>query len=219
MSRPLAAKSAGTCLKHVLNSRLRSLDFANGVESAMASTYLFEQLGAGARGLEHCPLAEDDPLPPEDRLGFRAGPNVDALYRAQRPGLLRFLRRRTEPAQAGDLVQQVFLRFCGLAPERQTAVESPVAYLWRSAANIAADHAKSDHRRAATHHVPIEDVELAGPDQVAALEARDMLQRLEEALQRLKPRTREIFLAHRIDGYSYIEIAEITGLSVKGVEK
>jgi RNA polymerase sigma-70 factor (ECF subfamily) len=46
-----------------------------------------------------------------------------------------------------------------------------------------------------------------------------MLQRLELALQRLKPRTREIFLAHRIDGYSYVEIAALTGLSVKGVEK
>jgi RNA polymerase sigma-70 factor (ECF subfamily) len=35
----------------------------------------------------------------------------------------------------------------------------------------------------------------------------------------LKPITRQIFLAHRVDGYSYGEIAERTGLSVKGVEK
>ena len=46
-----------------------------------------------------------------------------------------------------------------------------------------------------------------------------MLRRLERAMLRLRPKTREIFLAHRLDGYSYTEIAARTGLSVKGVEK
>jgi RNA polymerase sigma-70 factor (ECF subfamily) len=35
----------------------------------------------------------------------------------------------------------------------------------------------------------------------------------------MKPKTREIFLAHRIHGFTYAQIAERTGLSVKGVEK
>ena len=56
-------------------------------------------------------------------------------------------------------------------------------------------------------------------DQVAVLESRDTLRRLEAAISKLKPKTREIFLAHRLDGLSYAEIAELTGLSVKGVEK
>ena len=56
-------------------------------------------------------------------------------------------------------------------------------------------------------------------DQVAVLEARDTLRRLEQAIGKLKARTREIFLAQRIEGLSYAEIAERTGLSVKGVEK
>ena len=38
-------------------------------------------------------------------------------------------------------------------------------------------------------------------------------------MMRLRPRTREIFMAHRIDGMTYAEIAERTGLTVKGVEK
>jgi RNA polymerase sigma-70 factor (ECF subfamily) len=53
----------------------------------------------------------------------------------------------------------------------------------------------------------------------AELEHRDTLRRLEAAMLRLKPKTREIFLAKRLDGMSYAEIAERTGLSVKGVEK
>lgn len=58
----------------------------------------------------------------------------------------------------------------------------------------------------------------AGPDMTAALEARDLLDRLQNALIQLKPKTRSIFLAHRVDGHSYNEIAKQTGLSVKGVE-
>lgn len=46
-----------------------------------------------------------------------------------------------------------------------------------------------------------------------------MLRRLEAAMLKLKPKTREIFMAHRPDALSYAEIAERTGLSVKGVEK
>ncbi len=38
-------------------------------------------------------------------------------------------------------------------------------------------------------------------------------------MARMKPKTREIFLAHRLDGMSYAEIAEVTGMSVSGVEK
>ena len=47
------------------------------------------------------------------------------------------------------------------------------------------------------------------------LELRDTLRRLEHAVSKLKPRTREIFLAHRIHGFTYAEIAERTGLSIR----
>lgn len=47
-----------------------------------------------------------------------------------------------------------------------------------------------------SQHVPIEEESLVGPDLTAALEARDLLDRLQNALIRLKPKTRGIFLAH-----------------------
>jgi RNA polymerase sigma-70 factor (ECF subfamily) len=56
-------------------------------------------------------------------------------------------------------------------------------------------------------------------DQVSALESRDMLRRLEDAVGKLKPKTREIFLARRIHELTYAEIAMRTGLGVKRVEK
>jgi RNA polymerase sigma-70 factor (ECF subfamily) len=50
------------------------------------------------------------------------------------------------------------------------------------------------------------------------LEARDQLERVQNALAGLTPKTRDIFLAHRLDGMSYKDIATQTGLSLKGVE-
>lgn len=47
----------------------------------------------------------------------------------------------------------------------------------------------------------------------------DLLRRLEAAMRLLEPRTREIFLAHRIDELTYGEIARRTGLSVEAVER
>lgn len=164
-------------------------------------------------------IPEGDPLPPLDRVVLTEVPRIDLLYREHRPRLLRMLRRFTSNDNAVDLVQQVFTRFAGLGSDRQAAIDNKAGYLHRSAANLALDQAKSERRRFTTLHVPADDIDLQAPDQIAALEARDMLQRLDVALRRLKPRTREIFLAHRIDGYTYVEIAARTGLSVKGVEK
>ncbi|TCP65721.1 sigma-70 family RNA polymerase sigma factor [Sphingomonas sp. PP-CE-1G-424] len=228
MSKPLAAKGSGACLKHVLYTRLvagvasrtKVRRCADTVEPAGSQ---FSQPDGGkalSAGMPHQrALLEGDPLTPDDRV-IHAGPSpIDLLYREQRPSLLRFFRRRTSLDDAGDLVQRVFARFAGLSPETRVDIVNPAGYLQRSAANLALDDARTELRRASAHHVPVDEIDPCAPDQIAALEARDMLRRLERALQRLKPRTREIFLAHRIDGYSYVEIARRTGLSVKGVEK
>lgn len=47
----------------------------------------------------------------------------------------------------------------------------------------------------------------------------DMLGRIEAALQSLPRFTRAVFLAHRLDDLSYGEIANITGVSARRVER
>lgn len=47
----------------------------------------------------------------------------------------------------------------------------------------------------------------------------EFLERLNQAIATLPRRDREIFLAHRVDGLSYQEIASRTGLSVRRVER
>lgn len=142
-----------------------------------------------------------------------------ALYRSESPKLVRMFTRRTRnPSDADDLVQDVFFRFARLR-EGAFGLDRPQAYLRRIAANLLKDRAKSAARHSAALHIVADEETLPGIDQQRALESRDMLRRLEAAMLKLRPKTREIFVAHRIDGLSYAEIAEQTGLSVKGVEK
>lgn len=163
-------------------------------------------------------VAEADPLPPEDLRPRANGAFLERLYRAHHDGLVRFIRRRVRDERAHDVVQRVFCRLAGLSEREQQGIAAPVAYLRRAAANMLRDDARQDERRSSALHLGEDEACLRSADQWAALEARDRLRHLEEALLRLKPRTREIFLAHRIDGYSYAEIAARTGLSIKTVE-
>jgi RNA polymerase sigma-70 factor (ECF subfamily) len=144
--------------------------------------------------------------------------DLEPLYRAQAPRLTRFFTRRIGVDDARDLVHECF---AGLirAIGRPVPVEHPEAYLSRTATNLAARHVRTAARRSASLHVPADDALLVGNDLHAQLEARDVLDRLEAAMLRLRPLTRDIFMARRIDGYSYREIAAQTGLSVKRVEK
>lgn len=162
--------------------------------------------------------AEDDGPPPDDRSDEAALRLAD-LYRSESPKLVRMFTRRTRnPTDAHDLVQDVFFRFVRLR-EGARGLDKPQAYLRRIASNLLKDRAKAAARRSDSLHIVADEETLPAVDQQRALESRDMLRRLEGALTKLKPRTREIFMAHRIEGLSYAEIAERTGLSVKGVEK
>lgn len=161
---------------------------------------------------ESVPALGDAPSPEADR-------HLAELYRSESPKLVRLFTRRTRSAEdANDLVQDVFFRFARSSAQA-LGLERPQAYLRRIAANLLKDRAKAAARSSLGCHVPAEEETLPVTDPHRALESRDMLRRLEAAMTRLKPRTREIFLAHRVEGLSYAEIGERFGLSVKGVEK
>lgn len=163
-------------------------------------------------------LEADDPLPPEERSEPKRSSIVETLYRTHYTRLLNFFRRRGRRDTAQDLVQQAFCRLASLKDEQLEAIASPEAYLIRTSGNLMRDEARTASRRSTHLHLCDGDVPLPAHDLIAGVEARDALRRIEAALMRLKPRTREIFLAHRIDGYSYAEIAARTDLSIKTVE-
>ncbi|WP_169805587.1 RNA polymerase sigma factor [Novosphingobium rosa] len=158
--------------------------------------------------------------PPDQPAGTSFGRRaLDALYRSQAGRLLRLFNKRTDPQDAADLVQETFVRYAHATLEREASPDCPESYLTQVAVNVLNDRGRSPARRAALYSIPIEDAGLTSADEVAAIEARDLLQRVEAIILLLKPMTRDIFIARRIHGFSRAEIAEQTGLSVKAVDK
>ena len=144
---------------------------------------------------------------------------VQQLYREHSLSLVRQLTRKTGCRElARDLANETFLRLMRMAPGKVGRIQQPEAFLRHVSTNLLRDWGRGLALRQRSQ-LTLELESDQQLDQVAALESRDTLRRLELAMKKLKPRTREIFLAHRIHGFTYAEIAERTGLSVKGVEK
>lgn len=163
-------------------------------------------------------LSPQDPMPPEDRVVAAPALALDDLYRSEGPRLLRFFRRRIGEQDSQDLLQESFARLAKADAGREQAILRPAAFLNRIATNMVKNRALSAYERARGHAMPAEEADLTAPDLLHLLEARDMIDRVQAALMRLSPKTRDIFLAHRVDGLSYAEIAQRMGLSRKGVE-
>ena len=239
MSRPLAVKGGGACTKHVLNTRLSSALCAEEVLNARVGTMLAwapgvrRQAGttmgaagsvtlSGPKAVRHDASAcagDGDPLVrTEERITSTAHASASDLYREHSTGLVRQLVRHTGCGEAArDLAQEAFLRFLRLPSWRVGLIDQPEAYLRQISTNLARDWGRSRARQRCSDTPQF--AREGQIDQVAVLESRDTLRRLETAISTLRPKTRAIFLAHRLDGLSYSEIAELTGLSVKGVEK
>lgn len=142
---------------------------------------------------------------------------IEVVYRTEAPRLLQYFRRRLRGADdPRDLVQEAFARLIGSAPAGM--LRNPEAYLQRIARNMLID--RSRKRSGKIIHVPISDgAEIPVlPDQSYAIEADDMKRLYLNAVEALPPRTRQVFLLHRVDELSYKVIAEDLGLSIRTVE-
>lgn len=162
-------------------------------------------------------LAQGDPDLSEEELVPAGNEELERLYRTHWKKLVRFAGRYTSRHDAPDIVHRLFTRMA--ARKGRKGPDAPEAYLRQATINLIRDDARQAERRSTKLHVCTDAVELTDSDPVAALEARDILARMEAVVTRLPVRTREIFLAHRIDGFTYGEIAARTGLSVKTIEK
>jgi RNA polymerase sigma factor (sigma-70 family) len=162
-------------------------------------------------------VVESDPLPPGDRAGDR-GFVLDRLYRSQGPRLLRFFSRRAPPQDASDLVNESFLRLANARTAELGDVDHEEAYLQQIAKNVLRNRARAAFHRSTVRFDPDDGLPQPSADLTTLIETRDELARLQTALLKLNPKTREIFMAHRLDGATYAEIAGRMGLSVKGVE-
>jgi RNA polymerase sigma-70 factor (ECF subfamily) len=135
------------------------------------------------------------------------------LFRTYAPGLCAFLSRYVEsPATAEDIVQDLFLT---LWRKRETIwIDGPVStYLLRAAKNRALNHLRGSQVRERFRAAHLEQLDERS-EEAELLAALD----LQEAISHLPPRCRVIFTLNRQQGFSYREIADDLGVSVKTVD-
>jgi RNA polymerase sigma factor (sigma-70 family) len=136
--------------------------------------------------------------------------------------LMRVCRRRGRSQEdAEDLIQEALLRleeYC-----RSAEVRNKEEFLAKTVNNLVSDQQRRA-RVLAYASEPVEELAQSvplidpspGPDRIVAAEQR--LQQIQETLDAVSRRTREIYFALRA-GYRYDEIAAAFGISDKTVEK
>jgi RNA polymerase sigma-70 factor (ECF subfamily) len=148
-------------------------------------------------------------------------PDADGnLYARSRVVLRPALAGRLgSPDDAEDVLHEAFIRFLNAYSGRTIA--NPLALLGRIAMNIVRDLGRSER----LHRTRIEaqggDV-CRGPqphDPETICADQQGLRKAQEAIDRLPPRCREVFLLHRLDGLSHAEVARVLGISRSMVEK
>jgi RNA polymerase sigma factor (sigma-70 family) len=127
----------------------------------------------------------------------------------------RIARRIRKPMDAEDLLHSAYLRMVRYRASHD--VVDPVAFLVRAACNINIDNYRRD--KVIADESEAVDVRDLTPLQDEVLASRDRLGRVKSGLERLSPKTREIFLMHRLQNMKYQEIADAYGISQSAVEK
>lgn len=129
-----------------------------------------------------------------------------ALFDAHRDGVFRYLSRIVGQGDAPDLTQEVFLRVAR-SPVPDTTADGERAWVFRIARNLALNHRRDAGRRPST--VELADVSRSAPQETAAA--------MRQALDRLAPLDRDVFLLREVAGLSYDEIATACEISPDAV--
>jgi len=134
-------------------------------------------------------------------------------------GLIRRIAMVTRSSDPEDLLNAAFVRLEEYSARAE--VQNPKAFLFRTAVNLAHDERRQRRGKAYVDASDPSVINLSDgrPLQDEVFEARERLGRVQAALAALHPRTREIFLMHRVDKLKYREIAERQGITVSAVEK
>lgn len=149
---------------------------------------------------------------------------ISQTVRQERQRLRRFIARYVvDRAEAEDILQDVFYELVD-AYRLMTPVERVGAWLLRVARNRIIDRFRKRRPDELSGNAVIDDTgelftwdeflpdSAAGPEETLARQL--MLQQIENAVARLPPLQREVFVAHELEGRSFKEISAATNVSV-----
>ncbi|MDX2010967.1 MAG: sigma-70 family RNA polymerase sigma factor [Myxococcaceae bacterium] len=159
-------------------------------------------------------MAEDSDSDEALMMRFRGGDRqaFDQLFRRHAAPLTSFLTRLTGSAAAAE--DAVQLTFLSVIRSRDQFLSGSRVKPWLYA--IASNAARDRHRRTRRETPASDDAVEAGLDAVHG--DAGLRRRLLEALQRLPEPQREAVILHRLEGWSFAEIAEAVGASETAVK-
>jgi len=150
-----------------------------------------------------------------DRMALEHDQRISDVVSREQSRLRGFIRRRVADARdAEDILQDVFFALVE-ANRLLLPIEHVTGWLFRVARNRITDFFRKKKPDAFSDAAPFADL-LPSPDAgPEALYARGVLMdELEAAIDQLPEEQREVFVAHEIEGRSFGEIAEETGVGV-----
>ena len=117
--------------------------------------------------------------------------------------------------QAEDIVQEAFIKLWNNCSK--VKFEKAKSFLFTVARNLFLNEVA--HKKIVLQHQALTTNESTTITPQHVLEEKEFMVKLENAIADLPEKQREVFLLSRIDKKKYSEISEITGVSVKAVEK
>jgi RNA polymerase sigma factor (sigma-70 family) len=142
---------------------------------------------------------------------------VAELFEEHNRALMRFLTCRLKSAQeAKEVAQEAYVRLLQL--DEPGGIGYLRAFLFKTAANLAADRLKSAARRGRIDKLEFFDETASEPSAESSVAAKDELEFILRLIDELPPRCRYAFVMHRFYGHSVAEVAELMNLSLRMVQ-
>lgn len=143
---------------------------------------------------------------------------VTAAFLHHQSELLHFLIRQVNCHEtAADLMQDTYLRIARL--EWDSEINNPRAFLYRVAGNLALDHLRRQTRRSQWDGGELnEELVCPQPQPDVFLAGLEAIERLNQLLGQLPLQKRSLFVACRVHGKSYRELADEERISPRRVE-
>lgn len=148
---------------------------------------------------------------------LRSSALFEAVYKNERGRLLRYFRRKVGPDVAPDLVQEAFTRL--LHSKALERIENPTAYLTRIAQNLLIERWRRLAREQSVF-LPFDEGRDAPvcAEQEFRIEAMELRRAMAQALRAMTPKTRRVFLMHRMRNLNHREIGEKLGITQQTVQ-
>ena len=129
-----------------------------------------------------------------------------------------FAKRLARPAEADDLVQEVFLKLS--KRPNLTGIERIEGYIFRTASSVLTDHIRKDARTGANNESFDEEGHVQPTASIERrVEARQKVQQVVDALQELPKITRRVFVLYHLRNLRQKEIAAMLDMSLRTLEK